>query len=86
MISVAATLINTVLNWVLIYGNLGAPRLEVEGAAYATIIARCAEMLMYILWLRLHPQPFVIRAGTAFSVDWHLFFEILKKGSMIIFS
>ena len=34
------TLVNTGLNWVLIYGNLGAPRLEVRGAAYATLIAR----------------------------------------------
>lgn len=32
-ISVIATLVNTFFNWVLIYGNLGAPRLEVQGAA-----------------------------------------------------
>ena len=42
-ISVIATLVNTFFNWVLIYGNLGAPRLEVQGAAIATIIARLTE-------------------------------------------
>ena len=31
-ISVIATLVNTFFNWVLVYGNLGAPRLEVQGA------------------------------------------------------
>ena len=35
VISVIGTLVNCALNWVLIYGNLGAPRLEVRGAAYA---------------------------------------------------
>ena len=34
---------NTALNWVLIFGNLGAPRLEVEGAALATLISRVVE-------------------------------------------
>ncbi len=43
VISVAATLVNTFFNWVLIYGNLGAPRLEVRGAAIATLIARLVE-------------------------------------------
>ena len=47
-ISIAATLINTFFNWVLIYGNLGAPRLEIRGAAYATIIARIVEMILFV--------------------------------------
>ena len=34
---------NTALNWVLIFGNLGAPRLEVKGAALATLISRVVE-------------------------------------------
>ena len=45
VISVIATLVNTFLNFVLIYGNLGAPRLEVKGAAYATLIARFIELV-----------------------------------------
>lgn len=37
--------LNVVLNWVFIYGNLGAPRLELEGAGIATLIARSATLL-----------------------------------------
>ena len=35
--------INIFLNWVFIFGNLGAPRLEIAGAALATLIARMVE-------------------------------------------
>lgn len=40
----ASMLTNTFLNWVFIFGNLGAPRLGVEGAAVATLISRCVEL------------------------------------------
>ena len=46
IISVTAALINTILNYGLINGNLGMPRLEVKGAAYATIIAKTIEMIL----------------------------------------
>ncbi|HOP70490.1 MAG TPA: MATE family efflux transporter [Bacillota bacterium] len=40
IINAAANLLNVFLNWVFIWGNLGAPRLEEAGAALATSIAR----------------------------------------------
>lgn len=46
---------NTLLNWVLIFGNLGAPALGVRGAAVATLISRILEfciMLGHIAWNR----------------------------------
>ncbi|MCL1874606.1 MAG: MATE family efflux transporter [Clostridiales bacterium] len=44
--------LNIFLNWVLIYGNLGAPRMEVVGAAIATFIARLLEALMALIYGR----------------------------------
>lgn len=46
----AAVLINLILNWVLIFGHLGAPALGAEGAAIATVISRAAEMLINMVW------------------------------------
>lgn len=40
--------INIFLNWVLIFGNLGAPALGLEGAAYATVIARISELIIML--------------------------------------
>lgn len=39
-LSVAAIPLNVFLNWLLIYGNWGFPRLELVGAGYATLITR----------------------------------------------
>lgn len=41
---------NTFLNWVFIFGNLGAPRLGVEGAALATLIARVISCAISVAW------------------------------------
>ncbi len=85
-ISVIGTLVNTGLNWVLIYGNLGAPRLEVRGAAYATLIARFVEMALYILYVLWNPQPFLGKRGEWLRTDWNLFSSILRRGWLMLFS
>lgn len=86
VISVIATCINTFLNWVLIYGNLGAPRLEVRGAAFATITARVAEMLFYLIYMYKVKPPFMIGLSELFHIDFALFGRILKKGYLVLFS
>lgn len=40
--------INIVLNWVFIFGKLGAPALGVEGAALATMLARLIEVIFLV--------------------------------------
>ena len=84
LISVIATLVNTFFNWVLIYGNLGAPRLEVQGAAAATIIARLTEMTMFLICIAVRRPPFAATPKELVSVDFPLFFRMLKKGSMVL--
>ena len=54
--SVAAVFINLVLNYLLIYGKFGFPALGVSGAAIATIISRCIQVLIVIIWSHTHPD------------------------------
>lgn len=49
IITVLITLVvNVFLNYMLIYGNLGAPELGIKGAAYATVISRVLEVVVVI--------------------------------------
>ncbi len=42
--SVIAFFVNVFFNWVFIFGKLGAPRMEIAGAALGTLIARVFEL------------------------------------------
>lgn len=48
-ISSTAVVLNIILNSVFIFGLLGAPRLEAEGAALATTMARVVELILCIV-------------------------------------
>lgn len=51
-IFLGGVLLNVFLNWLLIYGNWGFPKLGFEGAAWATLIARTAILVAMLLWLK----------------------------------
>ncbi len=78
----AAVFINLVLNWVLIFGNLGAPRLGVQGGAIATVISRFAEMIIVMLGthLKSNKNLFVRGLYKSVYVPGSLIANILKKG------
>lgn len=49
-VGLVINVLNVFLNWVLIYGNLGAPALGVAGAAMASTIAMFVQLVIFI-WL-----------------------------------
>ena len=85
MVTVVATLTNTLFNWLLIYGNLGFPALGVRGAAWATVIARTLEFVIFmIVYVRAKPD-FAVRPADFIKIDGRLFGEILKKSALVLF-
>ena len=60
---VAANLVNFGLNWVLVYGNLGAPALGAVGSAIGTSISRWFMMLTLLAmgWSLLRPALYPFR-------------------------
>ncbi len=86
VISAIATLVNTVGNYFLIYGNFGAPRLEVSGAAIATIIARVFEMVCFIIYVYKTKPAFFVRLRDIIFVNLKLVKEILSRSAMMFVS
>ena len=52
IISASTLCINVCLNYLLIYGHAGFPELGVRGAALATLVSRCVELLIVIYYLK----------------------------------
>jgi MATE family multidrug resistance protein len=56
LIILGGVLLNILLNWVFIYGHLGAPRLGLTGAGISTLISRSLGSAVIFGWLRLDPK------------------------------
>jgi multidrug resistance protein, MATE family len=81
---VLANLLNAALNWVLVFGNLGAPAMGVAGSAWATSISRIALFLVVLVaaWPRLRAYLGSLRAE-AFELGPML--RMLRLGTPIGF-
>ncbi|MBQ5810604.1 MAG: MATE family efflux transporter [Clostridia bacterium] len=79
---VAAVGINLFLNWILIFGSFGAPKLGVVGGAIATVISRFAEMIIVILGTHLKAEKnlFVVGLYKSLYVPAELVRRIIAKG------
>ncbi|MGM0495530.1 MAG: MATE family efflux transporter [Bacillota bacterium] len=68
-ISAIAIIFNVILNYLLIFGNLGFPKLGIEGAAYATLISRTIEFLFLFVLLIIKGQVFNTSIFNLFKID-----------------
>lgn len=83
-ISSSAVALNIVCNAVLIFGLLGAPKLDIVGAAIATVIARAVELIWSILAVRNKTEltmPDNERKLVKISIHWE---RILEQESELI--
>lgn len=83
---VAAVLVNLVFNWLLIFGNLGFPKLGVSGAAIATVLSRFVEVGMIIVWTHRHAQinRFAVGLYSSMRVPRTLLVQVAKSGCLLM--
>ncbi|MBQ3547244.1 MAG: MATE family efflux transporter [Clostridia bacterium] len=84
--SISAIMVNLVFNYLLIFGKFGFPRLEVAGAAIATVLSRFVEAAIIIIATTLKHQkyPFIIGAFKSLYIPWNLAKQIITKGMPLL--
>ena len=83
-----AVLVNLAFNYILIFGKFGFPVMGVKGAAIATVLSRVVELAIIAIWAHTHTKRFGFfsKLYSSFRVPKALTFDIIKKGSPLMFN
>lgn len=68
-LSILTFFVNCGINYLLIFGNLGAPRLGVKGAAIGTLTARIVELSVLIFYIKTKEKALRFHYRDYFQVD-----------------
>jgi len=83
-LSIVAFVTNVFLNWVLIYGNLGAPAMGIRGAAIATLVSRIVEFIIVVFYVRFADNKLMIRIADIFHSNRTLLKDFFRYGFPVI--
>ena len=64
--AIASVLTNILFNWILIYGNLGAPAMGIRGAALATVLAAFVNMIVVLILAKIQGYPYLFQVRKHF--------------------
>lgn len=85
--STLAVFVNMVLNYILIFGHFGAPKMGVAGAALATTISRFAELGLILVFARRRDKfPYFQGVYRTLRVPLPMVKEITFKGMPLLFN
>lgn len=86
--SIAAIGINLFLDYGLIFGELGMPKLGVAGAAIATLIAKIIEALVVIIWVHTHAErnKYAVGLYKGLYIPEYLTKQMIIKGTPLLFN
>lgn len=82
--SIISLIINTCLNYVLIFGKFGFPALGIEGAAIATVIARVIEMVIILTGIYKTIPVLAVKLKDFFTIKRSLVKLIAKTAFPVI--
>lgn len=83
-VTLGCVVINVGINYLLIFGKLGFPRLEANGAAIGTVVARFIEVLALLIYLIFTKKDFVLKIKEMFMLDKIFIVETIKMSTPVI--
>ncbi len=86
IVSSSALVINILLNYCLIFGRLGFPRMGVQGAALATLISRLTELGIVMVYATRVDKKLMLRLKTLLSSSVPLIKDYKKHATPVILS
>lgn len=82
--SLCGVALNTLLNYILIFGHFGVAPMGVVGAAIATVAARCLEFLLVFMFSYMHHYDFNTHLKDLFHVTPELTKDVVKKSIPLV--
>lgn len=84
LINFTSFVVNTILNWILIYGKFGAPAMGIRGSATATLCARILELAMVLTYAFAFDKTLKIRFRYILKTDMQLFRDFLRYSAPVV--
>jgi len=95
-VTLAAVIVNALLNWVLIFGHFGFPELGIQGSAIASVAVHVVSMALLIVYAaRTFPEHSLFQRlwrpdweafGTVFRLGWPIGLTSLAEVGLFSFS
>ncbi len=82
--TIGGAIVNAVLDYLLIFGHFGFPRLELVGAGIASVFSASTTFLFLLAYALVHPKLrryYIL--GRIWRSDWPVFFQIVRLGAPI---
>lgn len=81
IILILANIVNAFGNWILIFGNLGMPKLELDGAGFSTLLTRISIAVAIFIYVKYSKQIKQYDPTLRFrSINWSVIKKILDLG------
>ncbi len=83
-ISIISFILNIGLNWILIFGHLGAPKLGIAGAAIATLTTRIVEFIIVVGYVLFVDKKLKYKLRNFSMSNWQLLKDFFRYGTPVI--